>query len=151
MDTALLFRICNTAVIPCWALLIFAPGWVWTQRIVHSALVPALLGSVYVSIALFGPPAPEGAGFGSLEGVMLLFTVPEGVLAGWVHYLVFDLFVGAWEARDARRRGIHPALVGPCLILTLMLGPAGLLAYLALRAVRERTGTLVEIEAAGAA
>jgi len=147
MDTALLFQVCNIAVMPCWALLIFAPGWIWTRRLVHSAVVPALLGSAYVSLMLFGPAAPDGAGFGSLAGVMLLFSMPEVVLAGWVHYLVFDLFVGAWEARDARRREIHPALVAPCLVLTLMLGPAGLLSYLALRGLIERTGTLVEVEA----
>jgi hypothetical protein len=143
MDPALLFDICNAAVMPFWALMIFAPGWVWTQRLVHSALIPALLGSVYVSLMFTSSP-PEGAGFGSLEAVTALFAQPEVVLGGWVHYLVFDLFVGAWEARDAQRRGLHPALVAPCLILTLMLGPAGLLAYLALRGALRRTATLVE-------
>jgi len=143
MDPALIFSIANAAVMPFWLLLIVAPGWIWTQRLVHSALVPAALGLLYIGVMFTGSP-PEGGGFGSLEGVMALFTSPEAVLGGWVHYLVFDLFVGAWEARDARRNGIHPAAVAPCLILTLMLGPAGLLTYLALRGALRGTWTLAE-------
>jgi hypothetical protein len=144
MDLSLLFTICNTAVMPFWALLLLAPSWIWTQRLVHSAIVPVLLGVVYVALFATSPAAPEGAGFGSLEGVMLFFTIPQAVLVGWVHYLVFDLFVGAWESRDAVRRGIHPVAVAPCLVLTLMLGPTGLLAYLALRGVLRRTASLIE-------
>jgi hypothetical protein len=106
--------------------------------------VPLVLGSVYLLGFVTAPPAPEGASFGSLEGVMLFMSTPHGVLVGWVHYLVFDLFVGAWEARDARRRGIHHALLVPCLLLTLMLGPIGLLLYLVLRFVRTRDLSLDE-------
>ena len=70
---------------------------------------------------------------------VLVAQVDEGLVM-----LVFDLFVGAWEARDAKRQGIpHLALV-PCLLATLMFGPAGLLAYLALRGVMRRTETLAE-------
>jgi hypothetical protein len=88
--------------------------------------------------------SPEGGGFGSLEGVMLLFTSPHAVLAGWIHYLAFDLFVGAWEVRDARRHGLSHWMVVPCLALTLMLGPFGLLTYLVLRAALKREVTLLE-------
>ena len=84
MDPSVLFTICSTAVMPFWALLVLAPGWEWTQRLVHSVLVPAALGVVYLYCMVAGSSvsAPEGAGFGSLEGVMLLFTVPESVLGG---------------------------------------------------------------------
>jgi hypothetical protein len=129
-------------------LLAVAPGWVWTQRLVHALWIPLLLGAAYIWAAVANPGAPEGAGFGSLQGVMLLFTVPHAALAGWVHYLVFDLFVGAWEVRDARRRGIPHWMVLPCLFLTLMLGPCGLLVYLLLRLFRDRTTTLMEVEVA---
>jgi hypothetical protein len=72
---------------------------------------------------------------------MLLFATPLPAFVGWVHYLVFDLFVGAWEARDAQRHGVPHAVLVPCLALTLMLGPAGLLLYLGLRAaLRGATG-----------
>ncbi len=58
--------------------------------------------------------------------------------------LVFDLFVGAWEVRDAQRRGIAHGFVVPCLVFTLMLGPIGLFLYLVLRYVKTRTLTLDE-------
>ena len=138
MSADALFAICNFGVLPAWLLLAIAPGWRGTQWIVHAAFVPVLLGLVYAFALASAPPAPEGASFGSLRGVMLFFTVPESALAGWVHYLVFDLFVGAWEVRDAQRRGIPHLWVLPCLAFTLMLGPIGLLLYLVLRAVRTR-------------
>ena len=67
---------------------------------------------------------------------MALFTMPEIALAGWIHYLAFDLLVGAWEVRTARREGIAFLLVLPCLALTFLFGPAGFLAFSALRAAR---------------
>ena len=79
---------------------------------------------------------PEGfAAFNTLAGVKSLFQNDALLLAGWIHYLAFDLFVGSWEVRDANRLGIHHLLVIPCLVCTLMLGPAGLLAYFVLRVI----------------
>jgi hypothetical protein len=139
-----IFLYCNYGVLPAWALLIMAPESEWTKRLVHSAFVPLLLGAVYVAAFAINPDSPEGAGFSSLEGVMALFTGPWIVLGSWVHYLVFDLFVGAWEVRDARRHGIRHLLVVPCLIFTLLLGPVGLGMYLLLRAAVTRDLMLEE-------
>jgi len=144
MTLEALFTLCNTAVLPAWLLLAVAPGWKWTQHIVHSAWIPLVFGGVYASLLTTSGDAPEGAGFGSLQGVMLLFSDPRAALAGWIHYLAFDLFVGAWEVRDARRLDLAHWTVVPCLALTLMAGPLGLLLYLALRALRNRRVTLLE-------
>ena len=65
--------------------------------------------------------------------MQLLFTQPEIALAGWIHYLAFDLAIGAWVACDARDRAIPHLLIVACLFLTLMFGPLGLVAYLGLR------------------
>ena len=83
-------------------------------------------------------PGTEGAGFDSLAAVSLLFSTPLGVLIGWVHFLAFDLFVGAWIPRDGLRHSLSHWLVLPCLALSFLFGPAGLLAYLTLRLVRNR-------------
>ena len=80
----------------------------------------------------------EGGSFGSLDSLTLLFTSKQFVLVGWIHYLVFDLFVGAWEARDAARHGISRWVLVPCLLLTFLFGPSGLLLYLVLRAALRR-------------
>jgi len=125
----------NASVIPAWLLLILAPKWTVTEKLVHSMLYPLLLGAVYIGgmiMAAMGHGA-DGGGFTSIEGVRTLFSSDVGMLIGWTHYLVFDLFVGAWEARDAQRRGVGHWLLIPCLLLTFMLGPIGLFLYLILR------------------
>jgi hypothetical protein len=66
------------------------------------------------------------------------------MLAGWVHYLAFDLFIGAWQVRDAQRRGIKHLWVVPCLLTTLVFGPAGLLLYFIMRYSLTRTLTTDE-------
>lgn len=83
-------------------------------------------------------------GFGSLREVALLFEHDWMLLAGWVHYLAFDLFVGSWQVRDARRLGIPHAAVLPCLVLTLFLGPVGWLLYLGVRTAVARRLDLEE-------
>jgi len=70
---------------------------------------------------------------------MRLFTKPEIALAGWIHYLAFDLFVGSWEVRTARSERIPILIVLPCLLLTFLFGPAGYLAFTGLRAARAMT------------
>lgn len=138
------FLICTYGVLPAWLLLAILPGWSWTDRIVHSVVIPIILGIAYTWFlatgAFTGADAPDGGGFGSLESLMILFTHPTAVLAGWIHYLVFDLFVGAWEVRDARRRQLNHLLVLPALFLTLMAGPMGLLFYLLIRAAFRKGG-----------
>ena len=72
----------------------------------------------------------------SLNNVGTLFADPRLMLLGWVHYLAFDLWVASWEAEEGVRLGIPHGLLAPCLFLTFMLGPLGLLLFLAVRAGR---------------
>lgn len=142
-DANLWYQIINASVVPAWALLIFAPRWRVTEAVVHSMLYSIILGVFYATclgLAVFGGMSAEGAGFNSIAQVRAIFASDIGVLTGWVHYLVFDLFVGAWEARDARRRGVNHWLLIPCLLLTFMAGPIGLLLYFGLRAAKKRGG-----------
>ncbi|MDQ3253526.1 MAG: ABA4-like family protein [Acidobacteriota bacterium] len=132
MSPETLFSICNTAVLPGWLLLVVAPRWKWTKIIINSCLMPLLLAVVYLFLIVAHFGQTEG-GFGSLADVAKLFQNPHILLAGWIHYLAFDLFVGSWEVRDAERHRINHLLVIPCLILTFLLGPIGLLLYFILR------------------
>lgn len=103
----------------------------WT---VAGIAIPALLAIFYVLLILGGREAfAAGGGFGSIAEVRALFANDSALAAGWLHYLAFDLFVGAWIARDGTARGVPALLVLPSLPLTLMFGPAGLLLHLALR------------------
>ena len=128
-----LFQLVNPLVLPGWALLILAPRWRWTQTIAAVAL-PILLAVVYlVTLALALGGGMGDGGFNSLAGVAALFRNPLALLAGWIHYLAFDLFIGSWQVRDAARLGLSHWLVAPCLLLTFLFGPVGLLLYFALR------------------
>ncbi|MDQ3036135.1 MAG: ABA4-like family protein [Myxococcota bacterium] len=139
------FAVSNYSVLPAWLLLVVAPRWRGTERVVLA--MPVLLGVAY-AILLFGDqPGPQGAHYFTLDGVMRIFTSPQTVIACWVHYLIFDLFVGAWAVRDAQRLGIPHLAVVPSLVLTLMFGPIGLLSWIALRAVLRRRFTLDETTA----
>ena len=131
MTAERLFSILNLMAMVAWLPLVFLPRVRWATTVVPVAM-PALFAVVYVALVAVALPGSEG-GFSSLAGVRTLFDNPWGLLAGWTHYLAFDLFIGGWEVRDAQRRGISHLLVVPALVLTFLLGPSGLLLYLAIR------------------
>jgi hypothetical protein len=124
-------------VLPCWVLIAVAPGWRWTGRLA-TFVAPLLIATLYVWL-LVAHPAPKGGGFQTLAQVAVLFSSPYALLAGWVHYLAFDLFTGAWEAREAARLGISRWAVLPCLLLTFLFGPLGLAAFLLLKLVLRKS------------
>ncbi len=135
MSWELGYNVINALVVPAWALLLVLPKSPITKALVHSMLWPVLMGSIYATLLVasmfFGPAHPD-AGF-SFTGVQALFDHPNGLLIGWTHYLVFDLFVGAWIARDARRRDISHIVTVPCLLGAFLFGPVGLLLYAVIR------------------
>ena len=150
MTPELIFTIANNGILIFWLLLIVAPRWTVTKVAVHSIAIPVVLGLTYIWLIASGYMGgmPEGASFFSLQGVMAFFTSPAAATAGWVHYLVFDLFIGAWEVRDSGRRDIPHWAVIPCLIVTLMFGPIGLLCYLVLRLALGKGGVYLAETAA---
>jgi hypothetical protein len=135
---AALFAAANAVALPAWLLLagtLFVPrlrAWGW--RVTGLAL-PALFAAAYLVALGAALRGGAGGGFGSIGEVRTLFADDRALTAGWVHYLAFDLFVGTWVAREGVRGGLPGLLVLPCLVLTFLAGPAGLLAFLALRAV----------------
>lgn len=133
MSLEALFQAAGALALAGWLLLVAAPGARWSAPLVAGVVIPALLALLYTGLVAWALPGTDG-GFDSLDAVARLFADRRALLAGWVHYLAFDLFVGAVEVRDARRLGIPHLLVVPCLVLTFLLGPVGLLAYLGLRA-----------------
>jgi hypothetical protein len=134
-DTA--FAIANGVALPAWLALAASPPaarWTpWTWRITGRAL-PLAYAIAYV-VLLATAPSAEGGGFGSIAQVRALFAVDAALTAGWIHYLAFDLFVGTWIAQRAARLGLPHLATVPLLALTFLFGPAGLLAFFALRAV----------------
>lgn len=137
MNPDKLFLICNNLALAGWLLMVVAPRWKWTFSIIVSGAVILLLSAVYLTLIVlyFG----EGEGnFSSLDGVMKLFENREAVLAGWVHYLAFDMFVGTWIVSNSQKLGIKHWWIVPCLFFTFMLGPIGLILYFSIRAIHTK-------------
>lgn len=133
MQPEALFPIANLLAMTGWVTLALSPlSPRWSDRIAGQA-IPLVLSVGYTALVLaFWSRAPGG--FDTLDSVMALFTKPQIALAGWAHYLAFDLLIGAWIARTARIEDIAHVFVLPCLLLTFLFGPAGFLAFTALRA-----------------
>jgi hypothetical protein len=138
----LIFSLASGLAFIAWLALAASPHgarWAPRARWLAGRVVPLLLAVVYV--ALFATHGMGGGGFDSIEAVQRLLAVPGLLTAGWLHYLAFDLFVGAWIAERAGALGVPHLLVLPLLALTFMFGPAGLLAFAVLRWVWLRRST----------
>ncbi len=129
-----LFSLASLIVLPAWLALMFLPfRWPGSARLVQFT-VPVLLGVGYLVLILMFWGDREG-GFDSLASVRDLFQHDGLLLAGWLHYLAFDLFIGAWLVQRSREVGLHHGWTLPCLPLTFMFGPIGLLLYFVLEGV----------------
>jgi hypothetical protein len=139
MDAQRWFELANAFALPGWAALLFlAPvrraAAVRIARMVGALLAAGYLaGFVYLLGAVDPPPADA-----SLAVITTLFADPRLALVAWIHYLAFDLWVGAWEVEAAGKTGMRHLFVVPALVLTFLLGPIGLLTFLVLRAATAR-------------
>jgi hypothetical protein len=129
--TGVLFSLTFTVAAPFWALMILLPHWSWTRRIIGSPLivVPPLLIYAVLVLGSLTEVLPAVAS-PTLGGVRELLGTADGAAAGWAHMIAFDLFVGRWSYLDSRARGIPALVMAPVLLLTILLGPIGLLVYL---------------------
>jgi hypothetical protein len=137
--TGVLFSLTFAVAAPFWALMILLPRWSRTARIIGSPLivVPPVLIYAVVVLGSLGDVLPAVVA-PTLDGVRELLGTADGATAGWAHMIAFDLFVGRWIFLDARDRGLPPLVTAPILLLTILLGPLGLLVHLLVRTRRPR-------------
>ncbi|MFI7676028.1 ABA4-like family protein [Actinophytocola sp. NPDC049390] len=137
MSTA--FTLVFVAAAPFWLLMIFAPTWEWTRRIVSSpwSATPPLVFWFVFAIPMFGELLPAVAK-PTLAGWQDLLAEPAALTFAWAQIIAWDLFVGRWMYLDSRERGIHPLVMGPLLVVAIMLSPIAVPAYLILRNVLGR-------------
>ena len=69
----------------------------------YNTLVPLALGLLYAYLVA----AHRGESKGGLGSLAALFSNPWLLLAGWIHYLAFDLFIGSWEVRDEHAHNVQ--------------------------------------------
>jgi len=132
--TGTLFGLTFAVAAPFWALMILLPRWSWTRRIIASPLivVPVVVIYLLLVVPAFGEVLPAVAS-PTLDGVRELLGTADGTAAAWAHMVAFDLFVGRWSWLDSRERGVPTLVMSPVLVLTILLGPVGLLVYLLVR------------------
>lgn len=132
--TEVLFSLSFLAAAPFWALMIVAPTWRVTTRIINSPLivVPSLLVCLILVLPLFPDfwalvIAPD------LAALQQYVARPEALAGLWAQVIAWDLMVGRWMYLDSRNRGLSPWVMGPVLFLTVLLSPFVLPVYLVLR------------------
>jgi hypothetical protein len=136
-----IFQISSIMMGPFWLLMILAPHWHWTRRIVGSlwsVVPPALLYTILI-IPVIPATLPLLAN-PTLDQFLPVFSTPEGVTLGWIHFITSDYFVGRWAYLDSRARRLTAWLVSPVILIILLFGPLGLLLYLGVRAALGNRG-----------
>lgn len=133
-----LFSICNPVALLGWVILVFAGRLKWAASLITGAVIPLLFAVLYASLIAAHWSESKGS-FSTLAGVAALFENHWLLLAGWIHYLAFDLFVGSWQVRDSLKNGIPHWMVIPCLLVTFLFGPIGLLLYFLVRIAKIRS------------
>lgn len=134
-----LFSLGSLLAVAGWLALLVALAIAPARKVLVTGVrffIPAILAAAYIALLVAGREAFQDGGFSSITQVRTLFANDAALTAGWLHFLAFDLFVGAWVVEDAVKRGVWRLAVAPCLILIFLFGPCGYLAYLALRVMR---------------
>jgi len=139
------FRLTNMVALAAWIPLVLLPGRRLVSGLICGLLVPGGLALAYAvvigwKLATNGPPPGDVT---TLSGLRDVFADDWVFAAAWTHYLVFDMVVGAWIARDSVRLGIPWGLRTASLVLTFLSGPVGFLVHLASRTLLGR-GTSVD-------
>ena len=130
MTPSEVFSIANMIAFAMWFLLIILPNWKATRFLINYKVIPIFLSLVYAFYIIQSIVSGPAMDFGSLKAVMKLFTIENAVLAGWLHYLGFDMLVGMWMVDQNKTLKIHPVIMAPCLLGTFMIGPIGFVLFM---------------------
>ena len=132
MNPDQIFSICNTLALVGWIILIFLKFWKKRDQFVFGILI--MLFAIVYSWLIFSSFDKEiFKNFSTLNGVSNLFANKQMLLAGWIHYLAFDLLAGIYIIRNAEKNNINHWFTTPALLLTFLFGPFGLMLYCLLR------------------
>ena len=132
-----IFLFSNWGVIPFWLLLLFSPNSIFTRFLVHSIIIPLILGVAYIFVVYqiyLNDNFLNGFGlYLGIENLYAIFSDENFLLIFWLHFLSISLFVGAWIARDSTRYSIPKLLTALSLIITYFTGPLGIFVYWVIR------------------
>jgi hypothetical protein len=138
MNADSLFQLASIIAAVGWIILLIAsPFWPGYDKFVVGIIV-TLLALIYSFLNFSNFHVSDLKAFGSLEGIFGLYKNPYILLAGWVHFLAFDLFVAVWIKKNSVKYGIGHLWVVIPIFFTCMLGPLGFLLYILIRSVKSR-------------
>ena len=143
-----LFSLANAVALSMWVVLVALPRRPFPLALVlyagvgllclaYVAMIAALVAGWADPVRDAGLP-PMDFGEYSVAGLKDAFRSEAAIVIGWTHYLALDLFTGLWIARDADAKGFSRLAQAPVLLLTFLVGPAGLLVWLVVRERRAR-------------
>jgi len=132
------FSIANMIAMPMWVLMLFLSKWKITRFLIDFKVIPLTLAFMYAIYIVQSVGVSGMMDFGSLKSVMTLFTEENAVLAGWIHYLAFDLLIGMWILDQNKELKINQLVIAPCLFLTFTLGPIGFLLFMIIKTIKQK-------------
>lgn len=135
MNISSIFQVANAFAMIGWLFLLIFPNWKYTKPSIVTGIV-LVLAFFYTFLVLkdIGDFNPNS--FNTIEGVKALFQKDEALLAGWIHYLAFDLFTGLYIAENAPKHGISRLIVSIILPFTFMFGPMGLALFFIIKGIK---------------
>lgn len=142
LDLDALYSLTGMLIIVCWGLVIVHPDRSSRWITVPKFAVPTLFGLIYAGI-MMAKFFDSGGGYGSIAAVRALFAHDDILLAGWLHYLAYDFFIGVWIAEQADRIGLSRQIQALILVTAFMFPPMGLVLFLATRATIKRSWRFV--------
>ena len=137
MTPAEIFPIGGLFAMPMWALMILAPRWKGTRFLIDYKIVPVFIAIIYAVYVYLSISEGGVMDFSNFDSVKELFTQDNAILAGWMHYICFDLLVGMWMGDQNRDLNLNQLLMAPCLFFTFMLGPGGFLLFIIIRSLKK--------------
>jgi Domain of unknown function (DUF4281) len=138
MNASSIFSFGNSFVLLGWILLIFLPKWRHTQTIILNGMI-VLFALIYAYLLLKDIGSFSVDSFSTLANVKALFQNDNAVAMGWIHYLAFDLFVGAYIVKKSQQLQISRWLYTLTLPFTFMFGPVGYLLFFLIKTVKTQT------------
>lgn len=133
MNWETLFTALNLTAIAGWVILFVAPRDWRILGLLPRHVVPGAIALVYSGL-IAAHFAGSGGGYESLAAVRELLAPDPMLLAGWAHFLAFDLLIGVLLAERMDNAGINRLLQIPALVATFLFGPLGWLLGLATEA-----------------
>jgi hypothetical protein len=140
MDNATLFLVMSGLSGVGWLLLIVASP---CCRCADKAVIGVIVAVLAVAYGCFNFTHLTEVGgltaFFTYDGAQRVFANPGLQLAAWAHILAVDLVAGVWMLYNSRRYKIRHLVMVPVYLVTIVLGPVGVLVYLAVRACKALT------------